>query len=111
MTITPTASGLHSAIQTAIDEGRVGRPQFLRCIVSVGDSGKIDSALRELMGLASDIFGSESIQSHSQGDPDVYRSEMLKWQGSQGALLIVNAGVPYVDLMLLGSRGTLYHEG
>jgi hypothetical protein len=54
-------------------------------------------------------------ESHGIGnDSGIYMSVMLKWNGGQCAMVSVtavpNISFPNFDLMLIGSRGTLYHE-
>ena len=106
---------LRDVVHEAIDEGRLGTPKFLRCIKQVADGDQLESAFDELVSLAVDWFGSEPVARHkARDDPQACLAEMLKWDQGQGALVIV-ASAPrdqtaHIDLMLVGSRGTLYHE-
>ena len=109
------ASALQAAVQSTIDEGRIGKPQFLRCIAQVADRKDLGSALSELVSLADGWFDSSSTQRHKPDDGmRSYLTEMRKWPGGQGAIFTVSStpldGMPHLDLMLVGSKGTLYHE-
>ena len=109
-------SALQSAVGQAIQQGRLGAPKFLRCILSVGGSEGLEAVLSDLVSLGEVWFGARPIQRYRLGeDRGVYVTEMLRWPEGQGALLTVSTaaplGAPYLDLMLVGSRGTLYHEG
>lgn len=106
---------LRGTVQAAIDQGRLGEPRFLRCIAHADSAPALKDSLAELVALGEGWFGSPAAERHRVGDGgDVYVSEMLKWAGGQGAVLSVTAapslGFPSFDLMLIGSRGALYHE-
>ena len=108
-------SSLQQVVQQAIDEGRLGKPRFLRCLAQVSSAAKIEGTLSELASLADGWFGSESGASYRLGEGSgVYLTEMLRWSQGQGALITVSTepsgSRPGLDLMLVGSRGTLYHE-
>ena len=108
-------SDLRRVVQEAIDQGRLGGPKFLRCIARADGPEQLDSALSELVSLAEGWFGSSPRQRYRPaGDHQVYLTEILKWPGGEGALLTVTAvaseATPRLDLMLVGSRGVLYHE-
>ncbi len=107
-----TAS-LRDTVQKTIDEGRLGRPQFMRCFARAGAPENLASSLGELESLGEAWFGSPHAQSYRLGeDSTLYQTEMLKWSDGQGAILTATASAdsPQIDLLLVGSRGTLYHE-
>ena len=109
-------SVLRRVVQEAIDEGRLGPPKFLRCIAHAGGSTQMAASLNELASLGESWFGSHPVQRYRMGeDSGVYLTETLKWPHGQSAVITVfsvpSEGAPQLDLMLVGSRGTLYHEG
>jgi len=104
-------SALSETIQEAIGEERLGQPQFLRCIAQV-PAARLGDAVDEWIALGETWFGSPVATRHRLGDGSgVYITEMAKWETGQAALVTVSDGAPSIDLMLIGSRGTLYHEG
>ncbi len=114
MTMTET-SALQNAVSQAINEGRVGSPRFLRCIAHESEPGELENSLSELVSLADVWFNSAPAQRFRMSDDaQTYLTEMLKWPRGEGALLIVTSapsnGTPGLDLMLVGSRGTVYHQ-
>lgn len=114
---------LRKTVQEAIDQGRLGQPQFLRCIVEAGNGEPPDRTLKTILSLSRSWFGSCPVQHYRLGADGVYLTEMAKWAGGQAALITVHykhiqlrkSDVPgadekQIDLMLIGSRGTLYHD-
>jgi len=98
-----------------IDNGSLGAPKFMRCIARAGDPGQLSVSLGKLESLGEAWFGSRHVHSYRLGEnTGLYLTEMLKWPDGQSALLTVSAGPTEgtlgLDLMLVGSRGTLYHE-
>jgi hypothetical protein len=104
-------SALSETVQEAIGEERLGQPQFLRCIAQA-PAGSLRDAVDEWIAMGEAWFGSSVDTRHRLGgDGGVYVTEMAKWKTGQAALVTVSDGAPAIDLMLIGSRGTLYHEG
>ena len=108
-------SALSETVQEAIGEERLGQPQFLRCIAQVPAAGLSD-AVDGWIALGETWFGSSVATRHRLGEGSgVYVTEMAKWETGQAALVTVSSsgsdGASAIDLMLIGSRGTLYHEG
>ena len=108
-------SALRGVVQEAIDQERLGRPQFMRCIARAPGASDLGRTLGEWMALGDAWFGSPAERRHRLGqESGVYLTEMAIWASGQAALVTVSAtisdGAPDVDLMLIGSRGTLYHE-
>ena len=115
MVTSPHLSALRETVQKTIDEDGLGKASFMRCIARAEVPNRLEAALDELVALADDWFGAPHEKRHRQGaDSGLYLTEMLKWSEGQGALLIVTSapskGAPEMDLMLVGSKGTLYHE-
>ncbi len=105
---------LEGVVQQAIDEGSLGTPRYLRCVAAVLEEDSLEEAVGALAGLASAWFGAEPSSRYTLGgDGSVYLTEMRQWSLGQGAIITVSHTqcVPTLDLMLVGSRGTLYHEG
>ena len=108
-------SALSEVVQEAIGEERLGQPQFLRCLAQVS-ADRLGDAINEWVALGEAWFGSSVATRHRLGDGSgVYLTEMAKWETGQAALITVSStgsnGAPAIDLMLIGSRGTIYHEG
>lgn len=107
-------TALRATVRETIDQQRLGTPRFLRCIARAGDREQLEATLDDLASLGESWFGSQPAQRHRLGaDSRLYLTELLKWPEGQGALLTVSSaagGLPRFDLMLIGSRGTLYHE-
>ena len=108
-------SALRQVVQEAVDQERLGQPQFLRCIARSSDESDLARSLDEWIALGEAWFGAPVAQRHRIGqESGVHLTEMAKWATGQAALVTVSAtisdGTPDIDLMLIGSRGTLYHE-
>ncbi len=107
---------LKNTIKNVVDEGRLGDPKFLRCVLQVSDDIKsLRSSLELLEEMAEFFFGETFAKRHRIGTKySSYIGEILRWNGGQGALIVVNVSQSvsqkYLDLMLVGSKGTLYHE-
>ena len=83
----------------------------MRCIAGAGDPGQLHQALKDLSDIAQAWFGSRLVRRYSLARDDAfYVTEMLEWSDGQGALLTVTSIDSGLDLILVGSRGTLYHE-
>ena len=104
---------LRGVVQQAIDEGSLGAPRYLRCVAAVPAGNGLEDAAGGLSDLASAWFGSEPSQRYTLGGSEaVYVTDMQQWPLGQGAIITVSRSQsgPKLDLMLVGSRGTLYHE-
>ena len=104
---------LRGVVQAAIDEGSLGAPRYLRCVAAIPAEDRMEDAAGALAGLASAWFGSEPGSRYTLGGSGgVYVTEMQQWPQGQGAIITVSRSqsASKLDLMLIGSRGTLYHE-
>ncbi len=105
---------LREVVGDTIDQGRLGVAQFLRCHAITDDPGLLDSSLSTLTSLGDSWFGSSPAQAHRLGEgSDLYVTEMLKWDAGQAAIVTVSVGShpePRLDLLLVGSKGSLYHQ-
>ena len=108
-------SQLREVVSDAIDGGRLGVTRFLRCHAVTDDPRLLGASLSALTSLGDAWFGSSPSQAYRLGeDSGLYVTEMLKWQGGQGAIVTVSVGSapePRIDLLLVGSKGSLYHQG
>ena len=106
---------LQRVVQEAIDDERLGQPQFVRCVARAPDGGSLDSSLEALASMGESWLGGPPASSTRRGEGSgVYLTEMSTWDAGQGALITVSAtgggGTADIDLMVVGSRGTLYHR-
>ena len=106
---------LREAVAGVIDEGTLGAARFLRCHAVTPDAGPLDSSVAALTSLGEAWFGSRPTRTHRLGEGSgLYLTEMLTWDGGQGAICTVSVGSypePRLDLLLVGSKGSLYHQG
>jgi hypothetical protein len=111
----PELSQLREVVSDAIGGGRLGSARFLRCHAVTDEPGLLGASLTALTSLGDAWFGSSPTQAHRLGeDSGVYLTEMLKWRDGQGAIVTVSVGShpePRIDLLLIGSKGSLYHQG
>ena len=104
---------LRGVVQAAIDEGSLGAPRYLRCVAVIPPRDGLEDAVGELAGLAAAWFGAEPSSRYAlRGAGSVYFTEVQQWPMGQGAMITVSRSqsASKLDLMLVGSRGTLYHE-
>lgn len=106
---------LREAVEGVIDEGSLGVARFLRCHAVTPDAGLLDSTLSALGSLGEAWFGAGPAHTHRLGEGSGrYLTDMLTWDGGQGAIVTVSVGSypePRLDLLLVGSKGSLYHQG
>ena len=106
---------LRDTVQSAIDQGRVGKPRFVRCIGHVKDPAEVDGAIDDLLALAESWFGGPAKSRQRIGAADgLLRSDIATWPAGQSAVLAATSAAtrnfPAFDTMLIGSAGTIYHE-
>ena len=113
---------LQQVVQDAIDQERLGQPQFIRCIARAPSGQTMDESMEMFAALGESWFGAAPAKRTRRGDDDVYLTEMSTWDTGQSAIIMVSRttsrsvdrpmrdGSPDIDLMLVGSRGTLYHQ-
>ena len=106
---------LRDTVQQAIDQGRLGTPKFLRIVASVDSPPLLDSVANDAEVMAEEVFQGSPTQRHTLSRSPSHVTSMLKWPDGQGALIIVGHGgsgqTSHLDLMLVGSRGTIYYGG
>ena len=107
---------LQQSVQSVIDEGRIGSPVFLRCIVRAPiEASEAVGAIAALTTTANGWMPDPPEQIYTLDNPDVTQiTAMVKYAGGQSALLSVNRiptdGEVAVDLRLVGNNGIIYHE-
>ena len=105
---------LRETVSRIIEEGRLGSPAVVRCLLRPGTSSdEISAGADKLTDLAADWFGCEPSASYSVGGADAgHMITSLRFPGGQVALISAGAGPGGDegggDLMVLGSRGALY---
>lgn len=110
-----TFTDLDRAVQQTLTGGRIGSPVFVRCLVQSPDAS--DTALPTLVRAAASLrgwLGQPIVRVYAVGSPaDGQLSLTLEFRGGGTALVSWSHGPPRgdgVDLMVLGSRGALYHD-
>lgn len=107
-------SELQKVVQDAILEGRIGRPSFMRCVASTEDPAKLTSVMNELTSLSEVWFGALHSSIYSPvTEESIFRTTLLKWSDGRGALItvsVVSSATSDLNIMLIGSSGTLYYE-
>lgn len=106
---------LDHAVRRAIDDGSLGTPRFARFVAYSPLSGLTSITANRLADMSEGWFGKPCASRSTRRDPTgVSVTDLLKWPDGQGALIVVSstpqATGASIDLMLLGSRGVLYHE-
>ena len=106
---------LELAVSRAIDDGSVGVPRFARFVAYSPLSGLTSITANRLAAMSEGWFGKPCAKRSTRRDPTgVSVTDLLKWTDGQGALIVVSSSPSStgasIDLMLLGSRGVLYHE-
>ncbi len=107
---------LQQSVQSVINEGRIGSPVFLRCMLQISiKEENIAQATAALAALANTWMPSSPEQIYVQKSVDaIQATAMIKYSGGQTATISVNCIPPdtesSVDLILIGNKGTIYHE-
>ncbi len=106
---------LDQAVRRTIDDGSVGAPRFARFVAYSPLSGLTAITANRLAAISESWFGKPCANRTTRCDPTgVSVTDLLKWPDGQGAIIVVSSSPQAtgasIDLMLLGSRGVLYHE-
>ena len=107
---------LQQSVQSVIDEGRIGSPVFLRCIVHAPiEAADTVGGIAALTAIANNWMPNPPEQIYAIDNADRTQiTAMVKYTGGQSALLSVNrlpaGGEVTVDLRLVGNNGIIYHE-
>ena len=107
---------LQQSVQSVINEGRIGSPVFLRCIVHAPiEAADTVGGIAALTAIANSWMPNPPEQIYAIDNADRTQiTAMVKYTGGQSALLSVNrlpaGGEVTVDLRLVGNNGIIYHE-
>ena len=106
---------IREVVAGVVDEGSLGVARFLRCHAVTPDASLLDPTLASLGALGEAWFGAGPARTHRLGQGSGrYLTDMLTWDRGQGAIVTVSVGSypePRLDLLLVGSKGSLYHQG
>lgn len=102
---------LDRAVRAALASKRLGQPVFVR--LTAHGPGKAAEQLARLAALAGQWLGQALVRLHAVGGNDGPASLTLLYAGGASAIVSVGEGKSdrSLDLMILGSRGSLHHEG
>ena len=107
---------LQQSVQSVIDEGRIGSPVFLRCMVHAPiEAADTVGGIAALTTIANEWMPDPPEQVYALDNADRTQiTAMVKYAGGQSALLSMNrlpaGGEVTVDLRLVGNNGIIYHE-
>lgn len=108
---------LARTVGAAVDAGRIGAPKALRLTVHVqADRAEAAGAQAETAAAARRCaaawFGGPADHDYGAGEADRSTASLLRWPGGQSALLAIDAGrgATAGNLVLMGSRGCIYHR-
>ena len=107
---------LHQTIEEIIATGRVGVPVFVRCAAQVPPQEEnMYDVLARVLTMAVSWLKESPLKVYVQiGDNLRKITATVQCLGGQTAVVSVNAtpdATPRVDIMILGSKGALYHDG
>ena len=107
---------LQQSVQAVVNEGRIGSPVFLRCLLQLPiESDEVVQSVGALATLANTWMPSPPEQLYVQSSTDsVQSTAMIQYEGGQTANLSINR-IPAeqagsVDLILVGNKGVIYHQ-
>ena len=111
-----TFDRLYRAISNAVASGRVGTPVFVRCAAhAFAERADLDVGLSRTLGATAGWLGVAPHRVFALGDAGSGQITVTL-ESERGRTAIVSVGLafdrtPLVDLLLLGSRGAIRHEG
>ncbi len=107
---------LYQTIKEIINTGKVGVPVFVRCVVQILPKSEylIDTLARILM-MTGNWMEALPIKVYVQfRESKMQITASVQYTGGQNAIISVNTAPnvsPRIDLMMLGNKGALYHDG
>tara|TARA_Y100000588_G_scaffold33099_2_gene32273 strand:+ start:562 stop:906 length:345 start_codon:yes stop_codon:yes gene_type:complete len=106
---------LEKTVLGVIDEERLGQPQFVRCVAGTDYEGDLLPILEQIISITKIWFRGDPFKQIRRGESSgIYLTEMAIWDTGESSLITVmqdNKGLgTTMDLMFVGSRGTLYHK-
>ena len=109
---------------SAVTAGRLGTPRFVRCMLLCDDRATTDRWARELAEECTAWFGATAHQTTRESAGDGVTTVLQRWVTGEGALVTIGpaaltgvagaAPAPrstWVDLLISGTAGSLYHDG
>jgi hypothetical protein len=106
---------LTDALISAITDGRIGLPRFVRWLDRVDSGGSIEDSLEVGLEACKRAFGSEPVREHRTGDDLLHATIHAVWATGASALISAGpaGGKPGAgpEIMLLGSSGAVYFDG
>jgi hypothetical protein len=106
---------LYRTVDEIIDTGRLGVPVFVRCIVQVAPGSEyVGNILARVLTMASSWLRSSPVEVYAQSHDRMRQITVtIKYTDGQTSIVSVSASglANRVDLMLLGNKGALYHDG
>jgi len=106
---------LYRTVNEIIGTGRLGVPVFVRCVVQIASgSEQVGSVLARVLTMASSWLNSSPVEVYAQSNHRLRQITVtIKYTDGQTSIVSVSAtGVAHrMDLMLLGNKGALYHDG
>ncbi|MGQ9610757.1 MAG: hypothetical protein ACUVWN_15785 [bacterium] len=107
---------LYQTIKEMINTGKIGVPVFVRCIVQIVPKNEylIDTLAKILM-ITCNWMEALPIKVYVQSRENKMQiTASAQYTGGQNAIISVNTAPnvsPRIDLMMLGNKGALYHDG
>lgn len=104
---------LKKAVDSLIDQDRIGSPVFVRCVLNVANTNSLLHSAAEAVALSNGWLPSTPETLYAQGDVnDSQVTVMVKYNDGQMAVLSVNhvETETAIDMMLVGNKGVIYHE-
>ena len=105
---------LYQTIKEILDAGRVGVPVFVRCTVQLASgSERAGNILARILTMASSWLEASPLEVYAQNSNGSGQITVtIKYTGGQTSIVSVNAAAATrINLMLLGNKGALYHDG
>jgi len=107
---------LYQTIKEIIDTGRVGVPVFVRFIVQTTPiDEQIIDILAQTLVMTGSWLGSIPAKIYVQHRENTAQiTATAEYTGGQTAIVSINISTEFasrIDLMLLGNKGALYHDG
>jgi len=105
---------LYQTIKDILNAGEVGVPVFVRCLVQViPNNNSLIDLLGKLLMMAGSWMDTIPIKVYVQ-QRNIQVNASVLYTGGQTAIVSVNTAMgvsPKLDLMMIGNKGALYHDG
>lgn len=107
---------LYETVKEILDTGRLGTPVFVRCVAQIAPEDEhAGNVLARILTMACSWLEASPLKVYAQrGINSRQITVTVQYIAGQTATVIVNAppgATTRVDLMLLGNKGALYHDG